>query len=144
MRRYDAPDRGKYQMMRSKLLLILALATAALLVLPTVAGADRKPTRHEARALFAALTATNHTCTRYAPGTCKLDYRISEVNSHWAAARVRATANGETTVRPETISMHRKGKGRAWAVNYAGDGGGCHMPKRPRNDLGLVCLVFGS
>jgi hypothetical protein len=119
-----------------------ALACACLLP-ATPAGASRPPRHAESIAIFAALQAANLTCSRYPVGSCQLNFRTSTVNVRWAAARIRPTDNGETNVMPQTISLRRlhKRSGR-YAVMDTGNGGGCNVPRRPRKDLGLICLEF--
>lgn len=129
--------------MRSKL--IIGLVVLPLLAPALSAEASRKPKPSESAAIFTALQAENLTCARYQPGTCKIAFRISDANSRWASARIRADENGENTVLPQTISLHRPhSKSRRWEVIDTGDGGGCSVPKRPRRDLNLICLQFGS
>ncbi|MFN2612319.1 MAG: hypothetical protein ABR536_02990, partial [Solirubrobacterales bacterium] len=104
-----------------------------------------RPTKREAANIFTALAAANKTCARYPAGSCKITFSVSEVNPRWAAAKIRADANGENTVVPETISLHRKHpKGHFWTIHEVGNGGGCGVPRRPRRDLHLICLQFGG
>jgi hypothetical protein len=127
--------------MRARLTLLIVLALA--LIATGNASAARAPRNGEGAAIYAALRAANLTCSRYPAGSCKIGYRVSTVNGRWAAVRIRPTVNGESNVNPQTISLHRvhKKKGR-WAVMDTGNGGGCSVPKRPRFDLGLICLEF--
>jgi hypothetical protein len=124
------------------------IKTAALLCLcfllpAAVADAARAPKRSENNAIFSALQSANLTCSRYPPGSCQLNFRVSTVNGRWAAARIRPAENGESTVMPQTISLRRvhKKTGR-YEVMDTGNGGGCSVPRRPRKDLALICLVF--
>jgi hypothetical protein len=123
-------------------LVVVALLLLAGTLAPG-ADANRKPRPGERKAIYATLAAENLTCSRYQPGSCKLNFRISDVNNRWAAARIRPDVTGENTVMPVTISLHReKRKGRRWKVRDVGNGGGCDVPRRPRRDLNLICLVF--
>jgi hypothetical protein len=122
---------------------LLPAAIVALLLIPAAASGDRKPRPGENAGIFAALQTANLTCARYPADTCQLNFRVSNVNRHWAAARIRPTVNGESSVLPQTISLRRKKKrGGRWEVMDPGNGGGCSVPKRPRRDLRLICLVF--
>jgi hypothetical protein len=108
-----------------------------------VADASRAPKRSETGAIFSALQTANLTCSRYPLGTCQLNFRVSTVNRRWAAARIRPTSNGESNVMPQTISLRRvHPKAGRYEVMDTGNGGGCNVPRRPRKDLALICLVF--
>ncbi|MDX6616113.1 MAG: hypothetical protein QOD60_1204 [Solirubrobacterales bacterium] len=122
----------------------IALALAALLVVAVPASANRRPKSSEVTGLISTLAEKGLTCAQYPAGTCQIHFRISTVNSRWASAKVRPDVNGENTVKPLDVGVRRPHrKGGAWAVKSIGNGGGCNVPKRPRHDLGLICLAIG-
>lgn len=130
-------------MARQHRLLICALALVVLAATALPAAASRRPTKKEVGRIYRALSAADKTCSRYPLGTCKIGFTVSDANPRWAVARIRADDNGENTVPPQTISLYRKHRrGHFWVINQAGNGGGCGVPKRPRRDLGLICLPF--
>ena len=123
--------------------LVLVLLAAVALAAP--AAADRRPKPAELAGLLSTLAEKGLTCAQYPPGTCQIHFKVSTVNSRWAAARVRPDVNGENFVQPLDIGIRRPHrKGGAWEVKSIGNGGGCNVPKRPRHDLGLICLPFPS
>jgi hypothetical protein len=121
----------------------IALLSVCLLALPAAAESSRVPRNGEGAAIFAALQTANLSCSRYPADSCTLNMRVSTVNRRWASAKIRPTVNGESQVPPQTISLRRvhKKKGR-YEVMDPGNGGGCSVPRKPRKDLGLVCLIF--
>ncbi len=121
----------------------VALVTIAACALPVAgAGASREAKKGELAGIGAAILSEGLSCERYPPGTCELKVAVSSRNKRWAVVRLRATANGETTVNPESISLHSKGQGKRkrWRVISVGNGGGCGVPRRIRRDLHLICL----
>ena len=122
---------------------ITALLACLCLLAPATAGASRAPRNGEGRAIFAALQTANLTCSRYPPESCQINFRVSTVNRRWASAKIRPMANGESQVMPQTISLRRvHPKGGRYEVMDPGNGGGCSVPRKPRKDLGLICLIF--
>jgi hypothetical protein len=119
-------------------------ALAALLVLAAPVSAERRPKAGEVAGIYSTLLAKSLTCAQYSPGTCQIKFRVSTVNSRWAAARRRPDLNGENTVQPVDVALRRPHlKGGAWEVKSIGNGGGCNVPPRPRHDLHLICLAIG-
>ena len=121
----------------------LAVALLALLVAAAPASASRKPKPAELAGIISTLASEGLTCAQYPPGTCQIHFRVSTVNSRWASAKVRPDVNGESIVAPRSMALrrpHRKGGG--WELKSIDNGGGCNMPKRPRRDLGLICIQF--
>jgi hypothetical protein len=121
----------------------IALALVAVLAVALPASANRRPKSSELTGIISTLAEHGLTCAQYPPGTCQIHFRISTVNSRWASAKVRPDVNGENIVAPRDVGLrrpHRKGGG--WDVKSTGTGGGCNVPKRPRHDLGLICLSF--
>jgi hypothetical protein len=122
----------------------IAVALVALLVMALPASASRRPKPAELAGIISTLAVKGLTCAQYPAGTCQIHFRVSTVNSHWASAKVRPDLNGENIVKPLDIGLRRPHlKGGAWEVKSIGNGGGCNVPKRPRRDLGLICLAIG-
>lgn len=120
---------------------LVALVTITALLAAGSAGAEasRVAKPGELAGIVAAIQARGLACeANYPPGTCELKVVVSTRNKRWAAARLRPTFNGETTVTPADISLHRKG--RHWRVVSIGHGGGCNVPRKIRRDLHLICL----
>ena len=128
--------------MRGRALAVL-LVLGALLALAAPTSANRRPKPAELAGILSTLAPQGLTCAQYSPGSCQIHFRISTVNSRWASAKVRPDVNGENTVKPVDVGLRRPHrKGGAWEVKSVGNGGGCEVPRRPRHDLGLICIQF--
>jgi hypothetical protein len=118
---------------------LASLAVLVAIAMPAPATANRPAKPAEAEAIYATLAAGGLTCASlYPAGICREAIVISTAKRHWAVARIRPEENGENTVRPEDISLHLRGG--VWSVHQVGNGGGCHVPRKARRDLHLLCF----
>ena len=113
--------------------LVVSLCVFCFGTLAVTAFASRAPTSFERRAILRAAPANP-----YPAGWAHRTVRVSTVNRRWAAVEIVADPGHTGQVQPDVASMYRTRSGR-WIVHQPGNGGGCGVPRRVKEDLHLAC-----
>ena len=117
--------------MRRALTVAVSLGTVLLLIVSTTSEAARNPTKPEKKGIARALEREGFDCS-FVSGGCHRKIKVSTKKQTWAAAYISGSA-----VQPTSASIQRKH--HSWHVHQIGNGGGCGVPKKVRNDLKLAC-----
>lgn len=113
--------------------LLAALMLAGTLS-PSVADARRPPTRDERAAILRQFDRQPY-YDGYGRECVAFAIRVSTVNAEWAALTIKP-AKRRCRVQWDVESFHRT---RGWRSHQLGNGGGCRVPPRVRDDLRLAC-----
>jgi hypothetical protein len=111
----------------------LAVVAGVGLTLAPTSVASRAPTPSEKKAILRAAPSNP-----YPKGGAARKVRVSTVDSRWAAVYITANPGHHNQVQPDVASTYHT-RHHGWVLHQEGNGGGCGVPARVRNDLHLNC-----
>lgn len=113
---------------------VVIVAVSLGLVVLLIAGASeaaRNPTKPEKHKIARVLERHGFDCS-FVAGSCHRKIKVSTKRQTWAAAYISGSQ-----VQGDVASLHRKH--HKWHVHQIGNGGGCGVPSKVRDDLKLAC-----